>query len=1089
MLYFVKLLLQRAICLILLPYTYSTAQNLPSYLLPQNFQFSGNTFVKNFSNYEYKAHPQNWGIVQDKRGLIYVANTHGLLEFDGISWRTIKNTIGKSIYSLACNNKNQIFVGCSNDLGILVVDSLGELVYQSLIHLIPHEKRNFGEVWRTHAIEEKVFFQTSQYLLIYTPNQINIIKAEKNNYFSLSYVINNTLYVSQEYGLFLWNNKTLSLIPVPHTQDLYGLEIIGLLPHSPLEFLIIMAQGEKWLIQPGKPRKRWHSEEEIIHKNIIYCHAIMLQDSSYLLGTQNGLGAFLINRRGQLLETYNKSSGLQDEQIYYLMQDILGGVWLCLNRGIARIEVTSPLTFFNDIHNLSGSIYDIAFFNGKIYIGTSTGVYFKEPSQNGTKSIFQKIGKEIIKKQSWALCNTGNYLLIGTATRVFEINNNNFLRECSQEGAFCFCNSRIQPSITFGGGPGGISVYRLSSAGWQIIKKIQIPNSSIRTLIEDEEGNLWAGCEYTGIYKISPSKNWNYFQVNKYNTKHGLPPEQEANIFWISNNILVTTPKGVFRWNKMHNKFKITLELLNDKNFERSRVFTLCQDKNESIYYSTILNNGDENIIQLRHTNSGPIIRDFLFKRAGNITVNSIRIDNSNIVWVCTADRILRYNPIVPHYFLNAPFHALVRKVLVGENQVVFHGAYSTYSKNRDSAASLQSTAYPITILPYSISNYLRFECAAPFFDGLEFLEFQYFLEGFDKHWSEWSSMPVKSYTNLPEGKYVFKVRAKNAYGFISKEASYTFYISPPWYRSLWAYLIYLLSGIGLVYGIVKWRSRSLEKQNKILEAKVSERTIELQRANEEIKTQNEKLKEANYEISRQKNISESLLLNILPQETAEELKTLGKARTKFYESVSVMFTDFKGFTLLAEKLSPEELVSEIDFYFSHFDAIIEKYKLEKIKTIGDAYMCAGGLPTPNKTHPIDITLAALEIIEFMLSQQKLKEAQNKPFWQLRLGIHTGPSVAGIVGKKKFAYDIWGDTVNLASRMEASGEVNKINISESTYALVNSFFDCQFRGYIEAKNKGKIAMYFVERIKPEFSLNQQGKIPNDLFWEKYQSLL
>ena len=197
------------------------------------------------------------------------------------------------------------------------------------------------------------------------------------------------------------------------------------------------------------------------------------------------------------------------------------------------------------------------------------------------------------------------------------------------------------------------------------------------------------------------------------------------------------------------------------------------------------------------------------------------------------------------------------------------------------------------------------------------------------------------------------------------------------------------------------------------------------------------------------------------------------------------MFTDFKGFTQIAEGLTPQELIKELDDCFSQFDRITERYNLEKLKTIGDSYMCAGGIPKVNATHAIDSCLAALEIQSFMNQLKAQKQKNNVPYWELRLGIHSGPVMAGVVGEKKFAYDIWGDTVNTASRMESSGTAGRVNISYSTYELVKDFFECEYRGEVSAKNKGKVKMYYLNRINKEYAKDSEGLLANEKFLNRF----
>ncbi len=258
-----------------------------------------------------------------------------------------------------------------------------------------------------------------------------------------------------------------------------------------------------------------------------------------------------------------------------------------------------------------------------------------------------------------------------------------------------------------------------------------------------------------------------------------------------------------------------------------------------------------------------------------------------------------------------------------------------------------------------------------------------------------------------------------------------------------------LLSLIILVIIIRSWRfARRTNRKLADQRSKIQQQKEAIESQYDIIKTEREK--------------SERLLLNILPEETAAELKEKGYASPKHYDRVTVLFTDFVGFTQVTEKMTPEAVIRELDYCFLEFDKIIDRHNLEKIKTIGDSYMCAGGIPVANNTNPFDVIRAALEIRDFMDSTRKAREARGEEYWQLRIGVNTGPVVAGVVGKNKFAYDIWGDAVNLASRMESSGEAGKVNISGETYEIVKGQFRCTHRGKVKAKNKGEVDMYFVE---------------------------
>lgn len=327
-----------------------------------------------------------------------------------------------------------------------------------------------------------------------------------------------------------------------------------------------------------------------------------------------------------------------------------------------------------------------------------------------------------------------------------------------------------------------------------------------------------------------------------------------------------------------------------------------------------------------------------------------------------------------------------------------------------------------------------------------ETTEYSYFMEGPDDGWSIWTERTFKEYTNLGRGRYTFSYRYRDEFRAKSGEGSFSFRVMAPWYLSPMAWVIYPLI---LIITIVLLRIRThrlyMQRQRR-LEELITERTEELQ---------------------HEKEKSDNLLANMLPKGTAEEIMSKGKAAKTKYNFVTVLFSDIQGFTRIAEEMNPEVLIDELDRFFFHFDSVVEKYRIEKIKTIGDAYMCAGGIPERNRTNPVEVVLAALEMQKYMLSMKNNPANTAARFWDIRIGIHTGTVIAGVVGQKKLTYDIWGDTVNTASRMESSGEPGKINISGTTYEFVKDYFDCEYRGRMPVKYKGDLDMYFVKGIKPD----------------------
>lgn len=557
------------------------------------------------------------------------------------------------------------------------------------------------------------------------------------------------------------------------------------------------------------------------------------------------------------------------------------------------------------------------------------------------------------------------------------------------------------------------------------------PSDNLLTIFKDHRSNLWVGTQDAGIVKFSKDTFVLFSSIQPFpNVSVWAIAEDYEGVMYFG-----TSDQGLYRYDGS------TL-----KNYDM--MFGSVTNRVKSLHWDNQANclwiGTPEGVHRTKFDLHGNIIEMRTYSEKDGLPTfeidqNAVEIDEDGTVWFGSTNGITAYRP---KYDQTTVFPPKIRleSILLDHERV-------DWLNYTDSVNPF--TGVPITLNLNHRNNHLTFEVRALTTDKVSY---SFKLEGAEEHWSPYSSNPTIQYANISPGDYTLMAKAINSNRVETEsEFSFSFTIRPPWYSLWYVQLGFLVLLTVVILLIVKARERVLREQNRVLEQTVAERTADVVKEKKEV----EKLY----------NRSEELLLNILPSETAEELKSKGHVDAKRIDEATVVFTDFKGFTKLSEMMSPEQLVAEINECFSEFDRIMERHGVEKIKTIGDAYMAAGGLPSPSNSHAINAVNAALDIQRFMQEQAKKKEAAGQPFFEIRIGINTGPVVAGIVGIKKFAYDIWGDTVNTAARMESSGEVGRINISESTYELVKERFVCVYRGKIEAKGKGEISMYFVEKEK------------------------
>jgi class 3 adenylate cyclase len=1000
-------------------------------------------YLKNYTPQDYKASSQNWAILEDKRGVMYFGNNSGVLEFDGVDWRLIP-TQGVGVRSLCRDSSGKIIVGGVNQMGYLSPDSLGNLRFVSLLEKIPPPYNHFKDVWFTQATRDAVYFVTDSVVYQWKNAKFSFFKAPISRYTGCN-VAKGKLFLGLENGsIYELNQGKLSLY---YDGKKLASKITALLPYRDKELLICTAEKGLFTLQdnllvpiPNKQLNDWLKQSDI-------WQAIRLPDGKYVLATLRS-GAVLLSAELQLLRVLQKNIGLLNDEITAVLLDRYNDLWLTSYFGISRIEAYSSATYANEAAGLQGSITALLRHEGTLFVGTSFGVFYQH------KNRFEPVNG--LKTEVWALCSVGNALFAATKAGVYQIIQGQAAL-LAQGVAYSLFYSPEAPPTLWVGFRDGLGTLQQRENQWFYVGRVPEINTEIRNIIQDANGVLWLETYANGIIRLEKNKSPQLLGV-----ENGLASLSGNKIFNYRNQILVWTELGAHTYDNAGQFFVPDTTIapeINDLSLTRTLNFLLPGKEQKGYWANTSLAN-DVNALSWLGP-KGEYAQRFLRK---NFIVDALFPEpETDVLWMGSQTELVRFDNTVAEerHIKDA---VIIRNVLAGRSQIVFAGAL------HDTQGNFSDKQHNVPKIHYA-NNTIRFGYALPVHKTHASIEYQYFLEGFDKDWSEFTKETYQTFTNLPEGSYVFRVRARNLYENLSQEGSFRFVILPPWYRSWWAYILWSISAIGLIYGVVRWRLKALERENRLLEAKVMQRTAELQAANDAL--------------SEEKKKSDALLLNILPLETAEELKATGAAAPRNYGMVSVLFTDFVNFTSAAARMTPTQLLTELQACFTAFDDITVERGLEKIKTIGDAYMCAGGIPKANVTNPIDTVLAGLQMQDFMAEYIK-KQPANWIGWYARLGIHTGPLVAGVVGKKKYAYDIWGDTVNIASRIESTGEANRVNISEITYEYVKDFFICVHRGKLPIKNKGEIGMYFVESIKPELSVDGAGKVPNERFWQELE---
>lgn len=801
---------------------------------------AGMRFVRNYTVEEYKAADQNWSIVQDPRGVMFFGNSQGVLEYDGVTWRLTALANRSTVRSLAVDARGRVYVGGVNDFGYLAPDDKGQQQFVSLVEKLPEDARHFADIWRTYATAEGAVFQAVNFLFFWNGQTIEFLRpASSGDTFSACLEVNREIFVLQRSrGLFKLVNHTLQ--PIPGGEWLAEKRLSGLLPMPDGKWLAVI-RGEGLFVYDGKAFTPFAVE---LSKELITWDpykAMVLPDGRFAFATLRH-GAVVLRPDGTLDEVIDKAAGLQNQQVKHVFADRDGNLWMGLDNGLARAEIISPFTLFDERLGIEDVVQAFIEHAGRYYVATASGTYVWDPQVNRSPGapLFQYIPGPatncfnfgIAGNDLFVAADTGVYRLDGTtATRILDSK----LREV----CFCFCASTRYPNRLYVGQQYGISILERQGSTWVNVGKIPDFNTEVRYIIELPNGALWLGTQAEGVMKVEmeplpPLSPFNpettRVQIRRFTTKDGLPLMSRIRLTAVPGRLLFLTAEGTLEFDETTGWFYPSTLLVDTKAKPLRR---LVSDTRGVLwgYFE------DHSCTRLKPVGGGKYRADeTLLKRLPATFYNVTVADSHGDIWFGGIQGLIRIDPQqIKEQSESAP--VLIRKVLAGSKRdLIFGGAGKT------------STMPPIE-LPYT-ANQLRIEYALPTFIQEQATRYQYFLEGVDTDWSEWSTETVKEYNNLREGHYQLRIRAEDAPGYLSQETVLGFRVFPPWYRTWWAYAGYIVFLGGIGFGSLKWRVRTLETQKKALERLVVERTKTVTQQKDEISRQNAELDAINHQLA-----------------------------------------------------------------------------------------------------------------------------------------------------------------------------------------------------------------------------------------------
>ena len=958
-------------------------------------------------------------IIQDKKGYIYVGTYDGLVRFDGVEFVNFTRTNDArydfaSVRAIFQDSDENIWVG-HNDEGVTCIAKDGTIKKFTTDDGLPHNsvraicEDNIHNIWFGTA--SGLCYMTPSGKIVY-PEGLKALNQEKIQVSKLYCDTAGRMWISTgiENDLFVHTNNKIerftgiTKIKNPSVmevcQDKTGAFWFGVAPH----YAVRLKDTEETIYDISHD----HQQATVVNSIITDKNGnIWFASDSGLTIIHNGLYTY-----------YDKRNGIADDYINKIISDREGNIWIAYNRGgIEKMSIGKFRTISMPI-----TVNAIARDNLRncTWLGTDNGLYCYQ----GTEFVENDITKFCDGMRVRHVEMTyDNELLISNYSEVSQIrvSPDNQVTVWSQKDGLPGIKSRVGIKTKNGdyyvGTTQGLAIIdHKDGSVVSITKKDGIENEFIMCIYEDSKGQIWVGTDGGGIFILKDKKI-----IKQYTSQEGLAGNVIFKVLPIENNLWICTGTGISKYNEENDSFFN----YNSKNgLGTDGVFQMLLDYTNTVWMTTNKGIISAKLDDLKHVEDGSLetlpIKTYGTSDGlvtGGITSTSLSIeDNVGCLWFTLIDGFAIYDPVKAENNQVAP-KIEIQEYTIDDTRYEYKGE--------------------TIILPPSAKR-INIKFTGLSFISADRIKFCYKLGGFEQKYSEWSNLRTVSYTNLLPGTYKFTIMSQNSDGVESEPSLPITIIKQPYiWQMPWFWVMIVLFVIGITTLTVLLKIRSMRRIQIELEKKVEERTRDLK---------NEKEK------------SEKLLLNILPAEVAKELTdNPNKTVAKKFQNITVLFTDIVGFTKMSDGMSAEQVVSMLNSMVSKFDERAIREGVEKIKTIGDAYMAATGFSG-------DGTEGAIRMVRFAqgIMQDVCEFNAHSPVKiQIRLGINSGNLVAGVIGKSKFIYDIWGDTVNVASRMESTGEPMKIHVTESTYQQTKDLFNYSQGVEVEVKGKGQMKTYFL----------------------------